>query len=58
MFSEARSLLSESNREIALVLEWKEKTMAFGVDSVETVEKLSESNIDGLAKSQKVQDSE
>jgi len=45
LFSEARSLLRESNREIALVLEWKEKTMAIGVDSVEAVEKFSESNI-------------
>jgi chemotaxis signal transduction protein len=48
LFSEARSLLSESNREIALVLEWKDRTMAVGVDSVETVEKLSKSNIDGV----------
>ncbi len=48
LFSEARSLLRESNREIALVLEWKEKTLAFGVDSVETVEKLSESNIEDM----------
>ena len=46
LFSEARSLLNESNREIALVLEWKDRTMAVGVDSVETVEKLSESNIE------------
>ncbi len=48
LFSETRSLLRESNREIALVLEWKEKTMAVGVDSVETVEKLSESNIEEI----------
>ncbi len=48
LFSEARSLLKESNREIALVLEWKERVMTFGVDSVTTVEKLSESNIENL----------
>ena len=48
LFSEVRSLLRESNREIALVLEWKEKTMAVGVDSVETVEKLSEANIEEM----------
>lgn len=48
LFAEVRSLLRESNREIALVLEWKERTMAVGVDSVETVEKLSESNIEEM----------
>lgn len=48
LFSEARSLFRESNREIALVLEWEDKTMAVGVDLVETVEKLSESNIEEM----------
>ncbi|MCP3891656.1 MAG: hypothetical protein GY702_22725 [Desulfobulbaceae bacterium] len=48
LFAEARSLLRESNREIALVIEWSERTMAVGVDSVETVEKLSESHIDEI----------
>jgi len=48
LFSEARTLLKESIREIALVLEWEDKIMAVGVDSVKTVEKLSESNIEDL----------
>jgi chemotaxis signal transduction protein len=48
LFSEARSLLKESNREIALVLEWEDKIMAIGVDSVSSVEKFSESNIEDL----------
>ncbi len=48
LFSEARTLLKESIREIALVLEWENKIMAVGVDSVKTVEKLSESNIEDL----------
>ncbi|MCP4764125.1 MAG: hypothetical protein GY870_20295, partial [archaeon] len=43
LFSEARTLLRESTREIAMVLEWEDKIMAVSVDSVETVEKLSES---------------
>ncbi|MFC1812573.1 chemotaxis protein CheW [Thermodesulfobacteriota bacterium] len=46
LFSEARSLLRETHREIALIIEWREKAMAAAVDSVETVEKLSESNIE------------
>ncbi len=46
LFSEARSLLRESDREIAMVLEWNEQTMAAAVDSIETVEKLSKSNIE------------
>ena len=58
LFSEARSLLRESNREIALVLEWKEKTMAVGVDSVETVEKLSESNIEEMPEAVSTLDNE
>jgi chemotaxis signal transduction protein len=48
LFAEARSLLRESNREIALVLEWKDKIMGVGVDSVTTVEKLSQSTIEDL----------
>ncbi len=36
LFSEARNLMRETNREIALVLEWSEKAMAAAVDSVET----------------------
>jgi purine-binding chemotaxis protein CheW len=48
LFSEARDLLRESHREIAMVLEWGEKTMAVAVDSIETVEKLSKSNIEEM----------
>jgi chemotaxis signal transduction protein len=48
LFSEARDLLRESDREIAMVLEWNEKTIAAAVDSIETVEKLSESNIEEM----------
>ena len=48
LFSEARNLMRETNREIALVLEWSEKAMAAAVDSVETVEKLLESNIEEM----------
>ena len=48
LFTEARTLLKESIREIALVLEWEDKIMAVGVDSVKTVEKLSEANIEDL----------
>jgi purine-binding chemotaxis protein CheW len=58
LFSEARSLLRESNREIALVLEWKEKTMAIGVDSVEAVEKFSESNIEDMPEVTSILDNE
>ena len=48
LFSEVRSLVKESNSEIAMVLEWQEKAVAICVDSIETVEKLSESNIDEM----------
>jgi len=48
LFSEARSLLKEEGREIALVLECDEMSMAVSVDSVETVERLSESEIGAL----------
>ena len=48
LFSEARILLGDTHREIAMVLEWNEKTMAAAVDSVETVEKLSKSNIEEM----------
>jgi len=48
LFSMARTLLGESNREIALVLEWEDKTLAVGVDSIETVEKLSASGTEDL----------
>ena len=48
LFSEACNLLRESDREIAMVLEWKDKAMAAAVDSIETVEKLSKSNIEEM----------
>jgi len=48
LFSEMRALLSESSREIALVLEWEEKTMVISVDSVATVERLEMSNIENM----------
>jgi len=48
LFSEARNLLREFTREIAMVLEWNKKTMAAAVDSIETVEKLSKSNIEEM----------
>lgn len=48
LFSETRSILRESNREISLVLEFKEKTMAVAVDSVEKVAKLSEVDIEEM----------
>ena len=48
LFAEARSLLQQSHREIALVLDWQEKGMVVSVDSVESVEKISLSTIDDL----------
>ncbi len=48
LFTEAIDLLREYNREIAMVLEWREKTMAVAVDSIETVEKLSKSKIEKM----------
>ena len=48
LFSEARNLLREFTREIAMVLEWNEKTMAVAVDSIEIVEKFSKSNIEEM----------
>ena len=51
LFAEARSLLKEEIREIALILEWKEVSMAVSVDSVETVERLPESEIESLPRS-------
>jgi purine-binding chemotaxis protein CheW len=48
LFSQARTLAKESTHEIALVLQWHDKTMALSVDSVETVEQLSDSKIEEL----------
>ena len=49
LFNEFRTLLLESSREIALVLEWEEKAMVISVDSVARVEKLNKSNIEELS---------
>lgn len=46
LFSEARGLIKETHREIALIIESSERIMAAAVDSVETVEKLLESSIE------------
>ncbi|MBU0482454.1 MAG: chemotaxis protein CheW [Proteobacteria bacterium] len=48
LFAEARTLLKASNREIALVLDWREKAIAVSVDSVESVEKIAVSTIDEM----------
>ncbi len=48
LFEEARHLLKESQREIALVLECSDKLLAAAVDSIETVEKLSEDLIENM----------
>ena len=40
--------MKESHREIALVLEWGDKLLAAAVDSIETVEKLSEDLIENM----------
>ncbi len=48
LFTEVRSLLRECNNEIAVVLENDKRTMAVAVDSVETVEKLAETDIEEL----------
>ena len=42
LFAELRELIYETNREIAVVLEYDENIMTIGVDSVATVEKFSE----------------
>ena len=51
LFADARSLLIEEIREIALILEWKEISVAVSVDSVETVERLPECEIESLPRS-------
>lgn len=48
LFEEARTLLVESNREIALVLEYEERTMVVSVDSVTSVEKHSMDSIEDM----------
>lgn len=49
LFEEVRTLLRESTREIALVLECQDTEMVISVDSVETVEKLSREKIEKLS---------
>jgi purine-binding chemotaxis protein CheW len=58
LFSTARSLLKETNREIALVLELEEKTIAISVDSVMSVEKLETSNIEDMPEVSSTTDNE
>jgi len=48
LFAEVRDLLKHSNREIALVLESKEKAMIVSVDSVASVERIVESDIEDM----------
>lgn len=48
LFAETRHLLQDTVREIALVLEGGGRTIAAGVDSVETIERLKETNIDDV----------
>ncbi len=48
LFAEARTLLKEGNREIAVILEYENTINAIAVDSVETIEKLSRAHIDDM----------
>jgi chemotaxis signal transduction protein len=48
LFGDARSLLTEGNREIAVILEFDSALHAISVDSVETVEPIAASDIDEL----------
>ncbi len=49
LFSEARTLLRDTSREIAIVLEFDNRTLVVSVDSVATVEILLESNIEEMS---------
>lgn len=49
LFAEVCTVLTESNREIALVVEWEDKAMVISVDSVATVEKLEDSNVEKIS---------
>ena len=51
LFSEARTLLRDANREIAVCLELNGKIIAATVDAIETVEKMSETNFGALPES-------
>ena len=46
LFEEARTLLKEHNKEIALVLENKDQLIALAVDAIETIEKIPSSEIE------------
>ncbi|MCP3945064.1 MAG: hypothetical protein GY710_26800 [Desulfobacteraceae bacterium] len=46
LFEEARNLLTEDQKEIALILEKKKKFIALSVDAIETIEKLSLADIE------------
>ena len=48
LFEEARNLLIEDQKEIALVLEHNEQSVAFAVDAIDAIEKLSVSNIEDM----------
>lgn len=48
LFEEARNLIKETSREIALVLSYEGKTMAATVDAVESVEYLKEGSVEEL----------
>lgn len=51
LFSEAKMLMREANREIAVCLELQGKVIAATVDAIETVEKMSETNFEALPES-------
>ncbi len=46
LFEEARSLLKEHDKEIALVIESKDQLVALAVDAIETIEKIPSSEIE------------
>ena len=48
LFEEARTLLTEDQKEIALILEKEDRLVALAIDSVETIEKLSPADIEDL----------
>ncbi|MCA9413822.1 MAG: chemotaxis protein CheW [Candidatus Omnitrophica bacterium] len=51
VFSEVRQLVREDSREIALIMDWNERRFAAAVDSIETVEQFSESDIGKMPES-------
>jgi len=58
LFNEVRTNLRESSREIALVLEWQDKTMVVSVDSVATVDKMDESNVEEMSEAVSTEDNQ